>query len=293
MGLSRRRFLTSTTLLGAATAAGCSSRVGGVPRPDPADLRRVSEAPDVPDRVNVTILAFEPYTVEDGGELSGPVPDVARKVLNDIGVPEVQFTVLREEQLVIAMSAAGQLEMAAGLTIRADLCRDGMRFSRPDYVSGTAFAVPAGNPKGLKTFADVVGTGARIAVWRDLPWEQDAVQAGVPDGNIVRLNGLFELLDAVRGGQADCFAFDDLSLRGLLEDEGNGLEAAPPFMPAGRLPIVGAYLFPEDSPLYEPFNAALEKLHESGDWLEMVEPFGLGEEHEPPDDLTTEKACAG
>lgn len=291
MGLSRRQFLVGATALGA--TAGCSSTIAGVPRANPADLRRVRAKPDVPDAVEVTILAFEPYTVQDGGELSGPVPDVVRKLLTDIGVSDVKFTVVDREDKLITMVAAGSLEMAGGVTVRPDLCRNGMRFSVPDYVSGTAFAVRAGNPKGVRTFADVVSTGAKIAIWTGLPWDDDAVRAGVPNENIVRMTDLFGLLEAVRGGQADCFPFDDVSLRQLLKDQGDGLEATEPFMPDGRPPLVGAYLFPEDSPLFEPFNAALTELHESGEWLRMAKPFGLTEDHEPPSDLTTDQACAG
>lgn len=291
MGLSRRQFLASVTVLG---AAGCSSEISGVPRANPADLRRMREAaPDVPDSVNVTVLAFEPYTIQDGDELSGPVPDVVRKLLTDLGVADVKFTVVDREEKLITMSAAGQLELAGGMTIRPDLCRNGMRFTVPDYVSGTAFAVRTGNPKGIKTFADVVSTGAKIAIWTGLPWDEDAVKAGVPNENIVRMTDLFGLLDAVRGGQADCFPFDDVSLRQLLKDQGEGLESTAPFMPDGRPPLIGAYLFPEDSPLFEPFNEALTELHDSGEWLRMVKPFGLTEDHEPAADLTTEQACAG
>lgn len=290
MGLSRRQFLYSTTLFGAVTVAGCTTTVSGRARPNPADLRRITES-KVPDTVNVTIMAFEPYTIEDGDELSGPVPDVARKLLTDIGVSEVKFTVVREEQKVLTMQAAGTLELAGGMSVRPDLCADGFQFSVPDYVSGTAFAVQTGNPKGLKTFADVATKGAKVAIWTGLPWEQDAVQAGVPEANMVRLTDLFGLLEAVRGGQADCFPFDDVSLRQLVKDQGEGLEVTPPFMPDERLPLVGAYMFPQDSLLYEPFNEALTELHESGEWLRMAEPFGFGEEHEPPADLTIEKVC--
>jgi polar amino acid transport system substrate-binding protein len=291
MGLSRRQFLASVTVLG---AAGCSSKIGGVPRANPADLRRMREAaPDVPDSVEVTVLAFEPYTIQDGDELSGPIPDVVRKLLTEIGVSEVNFTVIDREEKLITMSAAGQLELAGGMTIRPDLCRNGMQFSVPDYVSGTAFAVQAGNPKGVKTFADVVSKGAKIAIWTGLPWDEDAVKAGVPNENIVRMTDLIGLLGAVRDGQADCFPFDDVSLRQLLKDQGEGLEATEPFMPDERPPLIGAYLFPEDSALFEPFNEALIELHESGEWLRMVKPFGLTEDHEPPADLTTEQACAG
>jgi polar amino acid transport system substrate-binding protein len=295
MGLSRRRFLSSATVLGAAVAAGCTTTVEGSAQANPADLRRASESagPPMPDEVEVVVISYEPYTIEDGDNLSGPVPDVARKVLTGLGVANVKFTVVRDQQVVVTMAAAGRLEVAGGLVVRPDLC-DQLAYSIPDYVSGTAFAVAAGNPKGLATYADVVAKGAKLVVWTGLPEEQDAVAAGVPDGSIVRLQpDPARSFATVRDGQADCFAFDELSLRGLVKQFGDGLEVAEPFMPEGRLPLIGAYTFPQASPLLAPFNEALQELHDSGEWLRMVEPFGLSERNAPPAELTTEKACAG
>jgi polar amino acid transport system substrate-binding protein len=300
MGLSRRHFLksallTSTTLLGAATVAGCAEEVVGQAGPDPDDLKKVRETPAgpaMPDVVNVVIIAYAPYTVQNGSDLSGPVPDVARKVLTDIGVRTVRFTIVREQEKVLTMAAAGALDMAGGLATRPDLC-NGLAFSRPDYVSGTALAVPAGNPKGLKTYADVVSQGATIAVMASAPEEQDAPRAGVSGDHIRQTPDPVSILQAVQAGQVDCFAFDDLSLRELVKTNGQGLEVAAPFMPDGRLPLVGAYCFAKDSPLLEPVDRALKDLHDSGEWLRMVRPFGLSEANEPPADLTVEKACAG
>lgn len=291
MAWTRRQFLSRATVLAAGLTVGCTSRVGGTPRQDPAAPRAERVEPRGPESVTVGILAYPPYTIQDGDDLSGPVPDVARKVLTELGVAEVKFQVMREEPQAVTAIAAGQVDMIGGLAVRSDLCRN-LTFSRPDYVSGTAFAVPAGNPKGLNTFADVIAKGARIAVMTSFLEDQDAVAAGVPDGNIVRDLDLLGLIDQVRNGEADCLAFDELSLRELVKDKGPGIEVTDPFLPANRLPLVGAYAFPTDSELAEPFDDALGELHESGEWQRMVEPFGLGESNVPPADLTIEKACA-
>jgi hypothetical protein len=37
----------------------------------------------------------------------------------------------------------------------------------------------------------------------------------------------------------------------------------------------------------------LRELHESGEWLRMVEPFGLAAANEPSADLTVNLPCAG
>lgn len=293
MAWTRRQFLSATTVLGAAVTTGCAQEISGSPTRDPAAKQVEAEPPPAQKTVNVGIIAFPPYTIEDGDELTGPVPDVARAVLGRLYVDDVRFQVVRQEEQLITALAAGTVDLAGGLTIRPDLCAN-LTFSAPDHVSGTAFAVPAGNPKGLATYADVIAKNAKVAVWGGLPEDADAVKAGVPDASIVRLNDPVALLGAVTAGQADCFAFDEQSLREMVRTNGEGAEVADPFMPADRLPLIGAYCFPQStSDMLPSFNNALRDLHESGDWGALVAPFGFTEFNVPPEDLTTEKACAG
>jgi len=297
MAWTRRRFLYSTTVLGAAAVSGCSSKLGGTPRADP-DARAAAEqdvpssAPEESTSLAMGVLKYEPFVIE-GGELTGAVPEVARAVLGQLGVTDLRFQVLEDIQALYAGIAAGAFDMAGGLTIDKNTCQS-VAFTTPDYVSGTALIVPGGNPKGLNTYADIQAKGAKVAVMSNLPEQTDATTAGVNPANIVALPDPLQMMDAVRGGQADCAAFDDISSRTLVESGGEGLTVAKPFTPPGRLPLVGAFAFPRDkTELLESFNNRLRDLHASGDWLTIVSPFGLSEEHIPPPDLTAEKACAG
>lgn len=294
MGLSRRQFLTSTTLLGATAAAGCSTTIAGDARPNPADKSRVdqtSAAPPAPSQVTVAIRAFEPYTVGSGDDIKGPIPDVAKKVLTEMGVDTVKIMIVRDDAAILAALNAGQLDVAGGLLISKDYCHN-FRFSEPDFVSATAFAVPAGNPKGLKTYKDAAAKNARVGVLVGSGVEmRDAQRAGVT--TIVQLPAPNVVLEALRNGQVDCFPFDEISLRAMLKTEGQGIEMADPFTPDGGTPYIGAYAFPQDTQLLEPFNDKLKELHESGEWLRMVTPFEFTEDNEPPADLTADKICAG
>jgi polar amino acid transport system substrate-binding protein len=300
MAWTRRQFLYRTTVLGAAVlstevAAGCSARSGGVPRPDP-EAAPVSAGPPstVPAarRLRMGVLDQPPYTVANGGEITGPVPEVARAVLGQLGVTEVEIVVTRAEDALTTMLTAGQVDLAGNLPIRRNLCGR-LAFSVPDHVSGTALTVLAGNPRRVSTYADVVARGARIAVVAGRPEQAAATAAGVPAARIRALPAPARLLDAVRDGQADCAAFDDLASRDLVRYYDGALETAKPFTPAGRLPLVGAYAFlPASADLLVSFDNRLRDLHESGDWAQLVAPFGFTEEHAPPPDLTKEKACA-
>lgn len=291
MGLSRRQFL-STTLLGAAVVAGCAKKVTGEATADPADLKRITESsgPPAPNVVTMGIITFEPYTEGTGSDLKGPIPDVARKILEDMGVDQVKFQVVREQEQVLAGLISGSFDLAGGLAAGPNFC-DGIAFSEPDFVSGTSFAVAAGNPKGIKTFADVAAKGAKVGVLLGAPEKEDAMAGGAT--NIVEMPDPHALLQAVGAGQIDCFAFDDISLRHMVKTIGQGVEATAPFMPERRLPYIGAYAFPRDTRLLDTFNDKLKELHDSGEWLRMVKPFEFTEDNEPPADITAEKACAG
>jgi polar amino acid transport system substrate-binding protein len=299
MAWTRRQFLYRTTVLGAALGTGpiaaCSSRVGGTPHPDPGagPAAEASSTAPVADAVTIGVMNYQPYTVQDNGEITGPVPEVARAVLSQLGITNIKIALLTEEAQLLVGLRSGNFDLAGGLAIRPDLCAD-LAFSTPDYVSGTALIVPAGNPKGLATYADVVAKGAKVAVMKNLPEQGDAATARVPAARIVPLDSPNVMMQAVQRGQADCAAFDDLSARELVRSTGGALAVAAPFTPPGRLPLVGAYAFPKDkADLLEAFDNRLHDLHESGDWLGLVAPFGLTEDHVPPPDLTAEQACAG
>jgi polar amino acid transport system substrate-binding protein len=295
MAWTRRQFLYGTTVLGAAATAGCATKLGGTPRPDPQVVAApgTSSSAPVADAVKIGVLNYQPYTIEQGGEVTGPVPEVARAVLGQLGVTDIEIQLLRDEAVAQPALVSGQYDIVGGLAIRADLCTL-MEFSAPDYVSGTALIVPKGNPKGLATYADVKAKGAKVAVMERLPEQADATKAGLAPAKVVALLDPPAMMEAVRSGRVDCAAFDDLSSRELVKSSGGALTTAKPFMPPDRLPLVGAYAFPRESTdLFESFNNRLRDLHESGDWLSIVTPFGLGPEHEPPPDVTTERACAG
>ncbi|HEV7646929.1 MAG TPA: transporter substrate-binding domain-containing protein [Actinophytocola sp.] len=301
MAWTRRQFLYRTTVLGAAGAtAACSSRVGGTPRADPAahvvtgpsgSAPESSDPADPSSAITFGVLNFPPLVVQQGGEITGPVPEVARAVLSQLGVTNIKIELMQDESILVPALAAGRLDLVGGLAVRKDLC-SGLSFTVPDYVSGTALIVPKGNPKGLNTYADVKANGAKLTVMDHLPEQADATAAGV--ANVVALPDPNQMLQAVQQGRADCAAFDDISARELVKSASGALTTTKPFPPPSRLPLVGAYGFPQDkADLLESFNNRLRDLHASGDWLAIVAPFGLTEDHVPPADLTTERACAG
>ncbi len=256
-------------------------------------LQRIREA----GTIKVGIAGEVPYGYTDGGEVTGEAPEVAKAVFKAIGVDKVEATQVEFGQLIPALNA-GQFDMvAAGMAILPERCENAA-FSSVDYVTPTAFMVPKGNPQGVKNFEDVKAKGLTVAVLSGTIEQAVAKATGIADGNIQPYDGQPELFQALQDNRAYCGALTDISLRELLKNNpGVPFEVTDGFVPVldGKEQIqAGGFVFRKgETDLVDAFNTELDKLHESGDWLEIVTPFGFTEDNLPPDDVTTAKLCEG
>ncbi|MES0885434.1 transporter substrate-binding domain-containing protein, partial [Roseibium sp. SCP14] len=73
-------------------------------------------------------------------------------VLNELGIQNVEAVVVDYGAMIPGL-LAGRFDMvAAGLYIKPERCQ-AVVFSEPDVCDAEAFAVKAGNPKGLNNYA--------------------------------------------------------------------------------------------------------------------------------------------
>lgn len=300
MTLARRDFLRlSTVVVATGVSAACTSEIGGSPKagsPPPSstetsrDDEPSGEAPS--DRVRVAVFGdSEPDSYEDeSGEITGQVPEVARAIFRRMGVADVEFLLMREPAQGLAMLASGEVDALGGLAVQPEMCGN-VDFSPPDHVLLDALLVPTGNPKGLKTFTEIVSSGAKVAVLPETGREK-AEAAGVATGQIVDL-GYGDLVAAISSGTVDCAVSLEVVLRALAAGSGGKLEVTAPFTAPGEQPLAVAFGFAKGSELVEEFGERLRELQEEGDWLKISEEFGYTEDNLPGSDLTIEEACAG
>ena len=108
--------------------------------------------------VQVGIADENPYGYIDADDnVTGEAPEVARRVLSELGIDTIEASVVDFGSLIPGVQA-GQFDMvAAGMYINEDRAEQ-IIFSDPDYCVGEAMAVPEGNPLGLTDFQSVVDT---------------------------------------------------------------------------------------------------------------------------------------
>ena len=183
----------------------------------------------------IAIANEPPWTmVTTGGEVSGAAPDLARAVLNKLGVEDVVASVSEYGAMIPGVQARRFDMVAAGLFIKPERC-EAVLFSQPDLCDAESFMIKAGNPMGLKSFADVASSGAKIGVVGGGTEEKLAIEAGVERANIVVVPDPQSGAKLLQDGRIDVYALPVLSISDLLKKAADpGLEM---FAPVENTPI--------------------------------------------------------
>lgn len=236
-----------------------------------------------------------PYAFAEGGRLTGAAPEVARRVLGELGVPELS-PVLTEFDLLIPHLQAGRSDIiTAGMFITPENCED-VLFSDPDYCMAQAFGVPEGNPLDVHRYEDVAQRNeAVLGVLRGGVEEGYAKASGVSEDRIRKLDEIPGLLRALRNGDVNVVALTSVTIRRLVRED-PGLQSTDPFVPTvdGEEQLsCGGYGFrKEDEGLRDAFNQVLADLQATDELLPLVEPFGFTEfELRLAEDRTAAELC--
>lgn len=249
--------------------------------------------------VRVGFANEAPYAYLDSrtDRLTGEAPEIARAVLERMGVPEIEG-VLAEFGALIPGLKAGRFDMiAAGMYVKPARCRE-IDFSNPTYCIGEGLLVHAGNPLGLHSYDDVRDSEeARIGVVAGAVELGYAREVGVPEDRIVIFPDAPSAVAGVQSGRIDGYAGTSLTVKDMLtKADDPRLALAEPF----RNPVIdgeevrgcGAFGFrPGDDAFREAFDRHLEELLGTPDHLELVRPFGFTRD-ELPGGVTAEGLCA-
>jgi ABC-type amino acid transport/signal transduction systems, periplasmic component/domain len=167
-------------------------------------------------------------------------------------------------------------------------------FSDPIGVFGDAMLVPKGNPKGINNYADVIRTGAKLVTGTGFNTVEAAKKAGVPDSQMLLVEGEVGILAAMKAGRADAAVQTFFGAKEHEEKTGGAFEVTDPkLMPKETVNVVGIGFRKSDSKFRDAFNVALAKVLANPDkMLERAGKYGYDKAQLPPPDMTTEWACS-
>ncbi|OLT13928.1 ectoine/hydroxyectoine ABC transporter substrate-binding protein EhuB [Pseudonocardia sp. CNS-139] len=297
---SRRDFLRRTAAAGAVALGGgvvlgaCQQVPQGGQGAGGGTLQRARDAGSI----TVGIANEAPYGFTDeNGNVTGESVEVGRAVLGKLGIPQVNAVTVDFGALISGLTLSRQFDMiTAGMFINPERCQ-AAAFSVPDYTAPTAFLVPTGNPAGVQTFDQVRDQNLTLAVLSGAVEQGYATRSGVPEGNIQVLGDQNALLQAVTTGRAQAAALTNISLNNVVSNNpGAGVEVTPGFFPTiegEQVVSAGAFVFRrDDTDFVNAFNPELTGMHQSGEWLQIAQPFGFTQDNIPAADVTTERLCA-
>ncbi len=223
----------------------------------------------------IAIANEPPYSSIDGeGNIGGAAPDVAKAVLKELGVENVEAVVVDYGAMIPGLLANRFDLVAAGLYIKPERC-EAVMFSEPDVCDAEAFAVMAGNPKGLDTYQAVAAAGAKIGVCGGCAEEGYALEASVPQSDLVVFPDGASGISMLQNGRIDVLALSGLVVVDLLEKANDeNLEIVYPVTDAPQS-CAGAAFRPDDTEFRDAYDAALAKIKGDGSFKEIIDTYGF------------------
>lgn len=248
-------------------------------------------------RLRIGYANEAPYAYFDPAarRVTGEAPEIARTVLAELGIREIEGVLAEFGSLIPGLKARRFDIIAAGMYILPERCRE-IAFSRPTYRVGEAFIVAQGNPRKLHSYEDVAKHGnAMLAVVAGAVQRNYARRLGVPDDRVVVFPDAVSALEGVSAGRADAYAATSLTVNDLLSRSSRKVERAVPFsdphIEGMLVQGYGAFGFrKQDAELLAAFDDGLSHLIGTPRHLELVRPYGFTEQ-ELPGDVSVAGLC--
>ncbi len=229
----------------------------------------------------------------DGGEALGFVNMIALTVLEEMGITEHETKVFEWSGLIPGLNADRADMITGGMYILKSRCAN-MDFSDPIGVFGDAMLVPKGNPKNINNYADVIKTGAKLVTGTGFNTVEAAKKYGVPDSQMLLVEGEVGILAAMKAGRADVAVQTFFGAKEHEKKTNGKFEVTDPkLMPKETLNVVGIGFRKTDDKFREAFNVALAKVMANpAKMLKRAGEYGYDKAQLPPPDMSTEWACS-
>lgn len=227
------------------------------------------------------------------GTLTGEAVEVARVILQRLGIPEMDGVLTQFGSLIPGLQARRFDIITAGMYVVPVRCEQ-VAFANPEYRIGEGLVVAEGNPLGLESYADIAAN-PEVRVGTGNGWfEYDfMLEVGVSEDQISIFRDATSGVAGIKAGRIDAFTGTSLTMRNVADRE-TGVEFVESFRQPDveGTPSFGAAAFRKaDQDFVDAYNAELAQLKESGELAEIIGEFGFGPT-EQPGDVTTADLCS-
>lgn len=236
---------------------------------------------------NIPIFGYP----DENGDAKGFVNVIALDILKEMGYTDIETTVTDWGGLIPGLNANRYDMITGGLYILNSRCQN-IAYSEPITQTGDAFIVPAGNPKNIHTFKDILNKNAIMATGSGYNTIESARKEGLSDAQIMQVPGPSEILAAVKAGRADAGGLTYFEAKHIADHSGGAIEATDPSaLPPWTQNYVGIGFRFSDADFVARFNVVLANYIGSEKMLAAVKEYGFIRGN-LPGDTTTKWACA-
>lgn len=262
-------------------------------------IATTADAATIKEKLTIGIHNRSPWGFRGtDGEATGFHPDIVRAAFAPLGAKNIEFVIADFGALIPGLIANRFDMIASGIAITPARCK-AVIFSEPDLAVGDSLIVAQGNPFNIHSYADIVANDKiRLGGGRGTLNTKNAIDAGVPQSQMVLFPDTESVISAVIAGRADAATLSAPSVISALQDKNiKGVERATPFTGLVRdghpAAMYTAIAFrPKDTALRDAYNTQLAKLKSDGTVKEIMSKYGFTNEETVPDDLTAEQICA-
>jgi len=232
------------------------------------------------DGIRVAIANEKPYGYMNAkGEAKGPGPDVARYVLNEIGITNIEWVVTTFGDLIPGLRE-GRFDMAAAeMAILPERCEK-VIYSEPHTTYGEGLLVRTGNPHALRFYSDFAKRNElKVAILEGANQRGFLRELGVPDEKIVTVENNEDAIEAISGGKADAYAATSLTVKKLSQQSDEvqpALNFVDPVIDGKEVRGWGGFAFNKGSEeLRDAVNEVLVPFKYSDEWEQILLNYGF------------------
>jgi len=248
--------------------------------------------------VRIAVANEIPYGYMDlQGEAQGMGPDVAKHLMEQLGVKEIRWETTNFGSLIPGLRADRFDMVAAEMAILPQRCQQ-VLFSEPNSSYGEGLLVAKGNPDDIHSYEDFAKNDKKIAIMAGADQLEMLQALGVPGDRMVTLSNNADAISTVSTGRAAAYAATSLTVSGLA-DKSDKVEAAAKFTD----PVVdgkpvrswGGFTFSQKSEsLRDAVNVKLAEFKKTDDWKAIMTKHGFSQtDADESFKRTTEALCAG
>lgn len=248
--------------------------------------------------IRIAVANEIPYGyIDPNGEALGAGPDVAKALMEQLGVENIEWVTTNFSSLIPGLKADRFDMVAAEMAILPDRC-DQVLFSEPNSSYGEGLLVAEGNPKGIHAYSDFADNADyKVAIMAGADQLEMLQKLGVADANMVTIAANADAISTVATGRADAYAATSLTASGLA-DQGDGVELAgdftDPVIDGVAVRSWGGFTFASgNEELRDAVNEALAEFKQTPEWAETLSGYGFAQSDiDGSGQRTTEELCA-